>query len=98
MHSYSVIARPVVSEKSQLLEIAGTYSVIVDPKATKVDVRSAFERLYGVEVESVNIVKIREKFKGGKRGAQVKRRSQVKALVKLSAGSKLADFQKIKTK
>jgi large subunit ribosomal protein L23 len=98
MHSYSVISRSVVSEKSRILELSGVHSVIVDPKATKVDIRSAFETLYGVEVESVNIVKIREKYKGGRRGTQVKRRSQVKALVKLAAGSKLADFQKIKTK
>ncbi len=96
MSLYSIIKKPVVSEKSQVLEFAGVYTVIVDTKATKVDVRSAFERLYGVKVESVNIIKTRPKFKnGGKAGIVAKRGIEKKALVKLAEGSRLADFQKI---
>jgi large subunit ribosomal protein L23 len=96
MSLYSIIKKPVVSEKSQLLELSGVYTVIVDNKATKVDVRSTFERLYGVKVESVSIIKTRPKFKnGGKAGIVMKRGIEKKALVKLASGSRLADFQKI---
>lgn len=96
MSLYSIIKKPVVSEKSQVLEFAGVYTVIVDPKATKVDIRSAFERLYGVKVESVNILKTREKFKNaGKAGIVAKRGIEKKAMVKLADGTRLADFQKI---
>jgi large subunit ribosomal protein L23 len=96
MNLYSIIKNPVVSEKSQTLELSGVYTVIVDDNATKIDVRTAFERLYGVEVAAVNIIKVREKFKSGKRGSQVKRHEQKKALVRLAPGSKIADLQKIR--
>ena len=99
MHAFQVIKHPVVSEKTQMLELSRTHTVIVDPGATKVDVRSAFERLYDVKVESVNIISVREKFRAsGKRGPIAKRRSAKKAIVKLGAGSKLVDFQKLKLK
>ena len=96
MSLYTIIKKPVISEKSQILELTGVYTVIVDSRATKVDVRSAFERLYGVKVDSVNIIKTRPKFKnGGKAGIVCKRGIEKKALVKLAAGSRLADFQKV---
>ena len=96
MSVYSIIKRPVVSEKTQVLELSGVYTVIVDTRATKVDVRSAFERLYGVKVESVNMLKTREKFKNaGKAGIVAKRKIEKKAMVRLADGSRLADFQKI---
>jgi ribosomal protein L23 len=44
MSLYTIIKRPVVTEKSQRLELEGAYTVIVSP--TKVDVRTSFERLY----------------------------------------------------
>ncbi len=99
MNLFQIIKRPVVSEKSQMLELEGTYVVEVDSNATKVDVRSAFERLYGVKVASVNVIKTREKFRtAGRRMAQMKRHPAKKALVTLAGSDRIADFQKIKTK
>lgn len=96
MSVYSIIKKPVVTEKSQKAELNGVYTVIVDQSATKVDVRSAFETLYGVEVDKVNIIKIRRKIRvAGRGGAAIKRKEQVKALVTLAKGSRLGDFQKI---
>jgi len=96
MSVFSIIKKPVVTEKSQTAELSGVYTVIVDQDATKVDVRNTFETLYGVEVEKVNIIKMRKKIRvAGKNGISVKRKEQKKALVTLANGSRLADFQKV---
>jgi large subunit ribosomal protein L23 len=83
MSLYTIIKRPVVTEKSQKLELEGVYTVMVTSESTKVDVRTAFERLYGVHVEKVNMITTREKFRNSKHGVQVKRKSRLKAMVTL---------------
>jgi large subunit ribosomal protein L23 len=50
----SVLLRPVVSEKSYSLMDKNVYTFIVDPAATKVDVRHAVEQAFGVRVMNVN--------------------------------------------
>ncbi len=98
MSLYTIIKRPIITEKSQKLELEGVYTVIVTPESTKVDVRTAFERLYGVQVEKVNMITTREKFRNSKHGVQVKRKSRLKAMVTLKKGERIADLQKITIK
>jgi large subunit ribosomal protein L23 len=50
----SVLIRPVVSEKSYALMEQNVYIFIIDPKATKIDVRHAVEQAFGVRVTNVN--------------------------------------------
>ena len=50
----SVLIRPVVSEKSYSLMDRSVYTFIVDPRATKIDVRLAVEQAFGVRVTAVN--------------------------------------------
>ncbi|MCK9272613.1 50S ribosomal protein L23 [Candidatus Gracilibacteria bacterium] len=96
MKIYNTIKRPVVTEKSQKLELSGVYTVIVDPSATKVDIKNSFKRLYGVTVEAVNIIKTREKFRNTRTGASLKRKMETKALVSLKGKERISDFAKIK--
>ena len=96
MSLFGIIKKPVITEKSQRLELDGVYTVIVQQKATKVDIRTTFERLYGVDVAKVNIITTREKFRNTKHGVQVKRKSRLKAMVTLKKGQKINDLQKIK--
>ena len=99
MSLYNIIKKPVITEKSQLLEMKGVYTLIVDDRATKVDVRTAVERLYGVSVSKVNIINTRAKVRvNGRHGAQIKRKERVKALVTLKNGARISDFQKTVTK
>ncbi len=99
MSIYSVIKKPLVTEKTQMLETKGVYTLIVSDRATKIDVRTAVERLYGVKVAKVNVINTRTKVRvNGKRGAQVKRKETTKMLVTLKDGARIADFQKIITK
>jgi large subunit ribosomal protein L23 len=46
----SVLIRPVVSEKSYALMDKNVYVFVVDPRATKIDVRHAVEQAFGVRV------------------------------------------------
>ena len=99
MSIFSVIKKPLVTEKTQMLETKGVYTLIVSDRATKIDVRTAVERLYGVKVAKVNVINTRTKVRvNGKRGAQVKRKETTKMLVTLKDGARIADFQKIITK
>ncbi len=71
--SYSVILRPVVTEKShRLMENASSkrrkdqaptrlYTFEIRPDANKIDVRRAVEELFKVKVASVNTQRVRGK-------------------------------------
>ena len=50
----SVLIRPVVSEKSYALMDRSVYVFIVDPRATKIEVRHAVEQAFSVRVTKVN--------------------------------------------
>lgn len=53
MHDIHVIKKPVLTEKSTQAMEDGTYTFVVDRKATKGDIKVAIERLYGVNVDRV---------------------------------------------
>ena len=92
MHPYSVILRPIVSEKSnETREAHGKYTFLVRRDATKHDVRRAVERLWNVKVAGVCTILTRGKVK--RRGQQVyKASNQKKAIVTLAEGAKLPLF------
>ena len=48
---HNVLIRPVVSEKSYALMDNNVYVFIVDPSATKIDVRHAVEQAFDVRVD-----------------------------------------------
>jgi large subunit ribosomal protein L23 len=50
----SVLVRPVVSEKTYGLMDRNVYVFVVDPRATKIDVRQAVEQAFAVRVLKVN--------------------------------------------
>ena len=97
MRLYRLIKKPIVTEKTSNLElINNTYVFEVDKSATKIDLKKAIFDLYGIEVSDVNIVNTREKFKMGKKGIQLRKRSTKKAYVKLKNTDEKIDFSVIK--
>ena len=50
----SVLIKPLVSEKMTDLSEKGKYAFVVDRKANKVEIKKEVEKLYGVNVESIN--------------------------------------------
>lgn len=93
MNLYSVLKRPVLSEKSnQAREKLQKYTFIVDKKATKDDVKEAVEKIY-----SVNVVRVATAITRGKEKRRGMRMflesSKKKAVVTLSEGQSLKIFE-----
>lgn len=92
MNPYSVIMRPALSEKSDVVrENEGKYTFEIRRDATKADVKSAVEKLFSVNVVKVNTCITRGKYR--RRGAHVSLGSnKKKAVVTLKQGQKLDIF------
>ena len=58
-----IIIRPLITEKSNELMGLGKYTFVVDKRATKIDVKKAIEKLFGVKVLRVSIMNYRGKNK-----------------------------------
>ena len=54
----SVLKRPIVTEKMTGLNKQGKYAFEVELKANKLEIGKAIEKMYGVNVESVNTIRI----------------------------------------
>lgn len=92
---YSVLVRPVVTEKSMASQSLGKYVFFVNAKATKIDIQNAVEKMYSVHVTAVNMIPVRAKTRLVARGrSMTKRPAGVKAIVTLKKGETL-DTQKI---
>lgn len=66
MNINDIIKRPIVTEKSSNQLVNNVYTLEVDPRATKTDVRRAVEVIFsksGAKVEKVNIIKVKRKAK-----------------------------------
>jgi large subunit ribosomal protein L23 len=90
----TVLRRPVISEKSYRLMNGNVYVFVVDPRATKVDVRHAVEQAFGVHVEKVNTMNRKGKATRNRRTNTVGHRPNTKrAVVTLRAGDKIDLFE-----
>lgn len=88
----SVLAKPVISEKAFALQGAGKYVFHVTPEANKDLVKREVEKLFKVEVVSVNITRIPGKLK--RVGRIFGRRNDIKkAVVTLKEGQKIEEFK-----
>jgi large subunit ribosomal protein L23 len=93
---YSLIKRFVVTNKSTDGELRGVYTCLVAPEATKIDIKSAFKTIYGVEVASVNVLYTRPKFHNTRKGIAQKKGIEKKAIVTLKNGQRITNFESIK--
>ena len=93
MNANQIIRRPLVTEKSTLLRDSGIEVIAfeVDPKANKIQVKDAVEKLFNVKVDDVRLFNVRGKIKRMGRSAG-KRRDWRKAYVRLKEGEKAPDF------
>ena len=58
MSTHFLLKKPVVSEKAFTFTAKGKYVFMVEPHATKPEVRKAIQKLYSVHVTQVNIVRL----------------------------------------
>jgi len=88
---YQVIRRPVVTEKSTMMEEAANTVVFeVDPRATKHQIKEAVEKIFSVKVLRVNTLRMRGK-PVRRRWTFSHKRSWKKAFVTLKEGDRI-DF------
>ncbi len=91
---HRVLIRPVVSEKSYALMEQNVYVFVVDPSATKVDVRKAVEEVFNVRVDNVNTLNRKGKTRRNRRTNTLGRRSDTKrAIVTLHEGDSIDLFE-----
>ena len=89
---YDILMRPVVTEKSMNDMPLKKYAFYVHPKATKIQIKEAVEKLFaGTKVEKVNTMnklgKVRKR-----RDSEGRTPARKKAIVQLSADSKEIEF------
>ena len=86
-----VIIRPVVSEKSYAGLERNTYTFLVDQRANKTEIKEAIQKIWNVQVLSVNTLMRRGKVKR-RRYTQGKRADQKRAIVTLAEGDTIEIF------
>lgn len=89
MQNYrDIIKGPIMTEKSNDLKANNIVTLSVDPKANKIQIKQAVEKVFNVKVESVNTVTVRPRKK--RVGKYTGYTNKVKkAIVKLKDGSSI---------
>ncbi len=89
---YDVVLAPVVSEKSyDMIERRNTYTFLVDPRASKEEIRDAVQMLFDVRVIKVNTMnRPGKRVRSGYRYAR--RKATKRALVTLATGDQIDLF------
>jgi large subunit ribosomal protein L23 len=82
-----VLLAPVISEKSYGLLEENKYTFVVAPHANKTEIKIAVEKVFGVQVISVNTLNRQGKRKRTRTGYG-KRKNTKRAIVTLTADSK----------
>jgi large subunit ribosomal protein L23 len=82
----AVIVAPVVSEKSYGLIDEGKYTFLVDPRSNKTEIKLAVEKIFGVQVASVNTINRPGKTRRTRFGTG-KRKDTKRAIVTLKSGT-----------
>lgn len=97
--SKSVIIKPIISEKSELLsDSLSKYSFVVANDANKIEIRTAIEAMYSVNVAKVNtiVTPTVAKVRNTRRGIQKGRVSSYKkAIITLQDGEAIDFFGEV---
>ena len=96
MQLTNVLLAPVVTEKSSNAQTKHKYTFRVNANANKVEIAKAVNKVYGVNVTSVNIIPVRKKERLVGRGkVMTKRLASKRAIVTVKAKQSI-DFNKVK--
>jgi len=89
---YEVLRRPLITEKSTVLQSDGKYIFEVATHATKHQIKAAIEQTFKVDVIAVNVMNVKGKTKRVKSGFTTAP-SWKKAFVSLKSGDKIELFE-----
>ena len=92
MDLYEILRRPLITEKSMVLQAQGKYAFEVAGEASKPQIKQAVEKAFKVEVAAVNVVIVPgSRRRLGRR--KISKPSWKKAIVTLKAGEKIEFFE-----
>ncbi len=92
MNAYDIIRKPVITEQSMEGVADKKYVFKVAVNATKTEIKSAIEEIFGVKVAKVNTLRQQGKVKRTGRYPEGARAEYKKAVVTLTADSKTIEF------
>ena len=80
-----ILKAPVITEKSEIAKEAGKYTFKVDPKANKLEIKEAIEKLFNVKVTAIRTLNVKPKKRRVGRYTGLTNRTK-KAIVTLAEG------------
>ena len=87
MPNYSCLKKPIISEKSSIMQESGVYTFEVEMKSTKSQIKANVESAYGVDVLTVRtIISKGPQKRNPKTGSWMNGKKSKKALVKIKQG------------
>ena len=80
-----IIKAPVITEKSEIAREAGKFTFKVDPRANKLEIKEAIEKIFNVKVTSIRTINVKPKKRRVGRYTGLTNRTK-KAIVTLAEG------------
>ena len=80
-----IIKAPVITEKSEIAREAGKFTFKVDPRANKLEIKEAIEKIFNVKVTSIRTINVKPKKRRVGRYSGFTNRAK-KAIVTLAEG------------
>ena len=94
MPNYSCLKKPIISEKSSIMQESGVYTFEVEMKSTKSQIKANVESAYGVDVLTVRtIISKGPQKRNPKTGSWMNGKKSKKALVKFKQGQTINIFE-----
>jgi len=90
---YSIIIRPLVTEKTIGATAHSKYTFQVDLDANKIEIGQAVKQIFNVTVEKVNTLRVRGKTRRLGRFPEGRKPNWKKAIVTLKAGERIEIFE-----
>lgn len=80
-----ILKAPVITEKSEIAKANGKYTFKVDPRANKIEIKNAIEKIFNVKVTSIRSLNVKPKKRRVGRYTGLTNRSK-KVIVTLAEG------------
>jgi large subunit ribosomal protein L23 len=90
---YSIVIRPLVTEKTISGTAQSKYTFQVDPDANKIEIGQAVHQIFNVTVEKVNTLRVRGKTRRLGRFREGRKPGWKKAIVTLKTGDRIEIFE-----
>ncbi|MGI6296899.1 MAG: 50S ribosomal protein L23 [Armatimonadota bacterium] len=90
---YSIVKRPLITEKGMNIAPMGKYAFEVDINANKIEIAEAVHKIFSVDVTKVNTLRVKGKAKRVGRFPEGKTPDWKKAYVTLKPGQRIDIFE-----